>query len=257
VRFKFGKNWSDFVRNVGQLEVDQAKNNLVDNFDRSLLGKTFADVGCGSGLFSLAAIELGADVTSFDFDPLSVETCNALVNERAPQETDFLAFEADVLDQSTWKDIGHFDFVYSWGVLHHTGDMHLALKNVAKLVKPNGYLFIAIYNDQGLRSKLWWYVKYFYNRNIVCSWMVLAIFSPYFYLRALGRFLVFRRKLPRGMNTFYDMIDWLGGFPFEVAKPCEIKRFYQSIGFQLTKENLVGSKLGCNEFVFKNVSEVA
>ena len=54
----------------------------------------------------------------------------------------------------------------------------------------------------------------------------------------------------RGMSRWRDIIDWVGGYPYEVAKPEEIHDFYRARGFTLMKMKCGGVGLGCNEFVF-------
>jgi len=56
------------------------------------------------------------------------------------------------------------------------------------------------------------------------------------------------------MSRYYDMIDWVGGYPFEVAKPEEIFDFYRKRGFALEKLKTCGGGLGCNHFVFRRTS---
>jgi hypothetical protein len=73
---------------------------------------------------------------------------------------------------------------YSWGVLHHTGDMWTALENVAGLVKPDGQLWISIYNDQGEASHIWKLVKRSYNKSIVGKFLVLALGVPFLTVRS-------------------------------------------------------------------------
>lgn len=53
------------------------------------------------------------------------------------------------------------------------------------------------------------------------------------------------------MSAFHDVIDWVGGFPFEVASPQSIFDFYASRGMSLVGMNLVGRGHGCNEFTFQ------
>jgi hypothetical protein len=55
----------------------------------------------------------------------------------------------------------------------------------------------------------------------------------------------------RGMSRWHDIVDWVGGHPYEVAKPEEIFDFYRERGFNLTKMKCGGVGLGCNEFVFE------
>jgi hypothetical protein len=52
------------------------------------------------------------------------------------------------------------------------------------------------------------------------------------------------------MSRWHDIIDWIGGYPFEVATPDAIVRFCQIRGFEVTNVKSVGGRMGCNEFVF-------
>ena len=164
------------------------------------------------------------------------------------------------MDKEFLNSLGQFDIVYSWGVLHHTGSMWEALENAAALVKPNGLLFVAIYDDQGLKSKFWWNVKKFYCSSPIGKAFVSSVFVPYFALRTLITSIITREnvftayKKNRGMSIVHDWIDWLGGFPFEVAKVEEIEEFYKTKGFSLIKLIDRGSG-ACNEFVFVSQAE--
>ena len=250
VRFRFGKNWSSYEKGVDDLAISAAKSSLVNNLAEDLKGKTFLDIGCGSGLFSLAAHLLGAKVICFDYDQDSVDTANRLFSREISTTRAITAVKGDVLDAQFIEAFPKFDFVYSWGVLHHTGDMYLAFRSTIPLVKNDGKLFIAIYNDQGIISKFWLLIKFLYCSHWLLAKVIICIFSPYFYVRRTLRFLLKRTRLPRGMSTYYDMLDWLGGYPFEVAKPSAVVSFFENNGFRLVKSHLVGNKLGCNEFVF-------
>ena len=57
----------------------------------------------------------------------------------------------------------------------------------------------------------------------------------------------------RGMSYWHDQIDWIGGYPFEVAKPEEVFDFYRQRGFNLTRLKTWAGSLGCNEFVFSRL----
>src|SRR5215831_4307965 len=87
LRFEFGKNWSAFISVVNEDRVASAKASLKKALGKAdFHGLKFLDIGCGSGLFSLAAIQLGATVHSFDFDPHSVSATAELKRRYCPDE---------------------------------------------------------------------------------------------------------------------------------------------------------------------------
>src|SRR5262249_43922399 len=144
-----------------------------------LAGRNFLDVGSGSGLFSLAAMSLGAaKVHSFDYDPHSVACARELRRRFFPDSSQWTVEQGSALDGDYLTRLGQWDIVYSWGVLHHTGDMWNAFRNVRGLVRPRGRLFISIYNDQGDRSRRWTTVKAIYNRGRLPKCLVLGTFIP-------------------------------------------------------------------------------
>jgi 2-polyprenyl-6-hydroxyphenyl methylase/3-demethylubiquinone-9 3-methyltransferase len=231
------------------LEVDQ------------LAGKRFLDAGCGSGLFSLAARRLGAVVHSFDYDPKSVACTAELKRRYFPEDVLWTVEEASVLDPDYSASLGAFDVVYSWGVLHHTGQMWKALDLVAPLVAEQGKLFIAIYNDRGGASRRWAAIKRLYNRSPApVRWLLVLTTGACFQARAaLSRLARLQNPLPfrpqkqirvRGMSVWHDLVDWVGGYPFEVAKPEQILDFYRERGFLLQRLK-TDTGHGCNEYVFQ------
>lgn len=252
-RFAFGENWARFLSVLDDERIGLAEQSLrqmleVDN----LVGKSFLDVGSGSGLFSLAAHRLGARVHSFDYDPKSVACTLELKRRYAPSDPNWVVEQGSILDRDYLQALGKWDIVYSWGVLHHTGAMHQALENIVALTKEDSQLFIAIYNDQGFPSKYWSFVKSTYNRSAMARILLIAIHAPYLFgVRWLVRALSGQSPLQRGMSLWHDMIDWLGGYPFEVAKPEAMFRFFKSRGFVLKELKTCGGRMGCNEFVFE------
>jgi 2-polyprenyl-3-methyl-5-hydroxy-6-metoxy-1,4-benzoquinol methylase len=257
-RFAFGDNWARFLELVDEDRITSAEESLRTFLDVSdLKGKRFVDVGSGSGLFSLAAYRLGATVTSFDFDPQSV-ACTTELRRRYGDTERWTVEQGSALDADYLASLGTFDVVYSWGVLHHTGDMWTALDLVEKLIAPAGTLFLAIYNDQGRGSQMWRRVKKAYSgAGPTRQKAIVAATDAYFQTRALpGRTLnrLTRVKTPttpaRGMDRRRDLVDWVGGYPFEVAKPEQIFDFYRGRGYQLERMSTAGGGLACNQYVF-------
>jgi 2-polyprenyl-3-methyl-5-hydroxy-6-metoxy-1,4-benzoquinol methylase len=260
-RFEFGRNWRSFLTVLNDDRIAEAEASLKQSIglDR-IQGGTFIDVGSGSGLFSLAAHRLGASrIHSFDYDADSV-ACTAALRDRYGQPGATWTIErGSALDADYLARLGQFDVVYSWGVLHHTGAMWQALENVIRLVKPGGLLVVAIYNDQGRISRGWKLVKRLSNSGAIGRSAVIAVFVPYFVVRGLvvdvvrlrhpmARYRAYRRS--RGMSMWHDWMDWLGGYPFEVASPDAIFSFFRGRGFSLERLKTCGGGLGCNEFVF-------
>lgn len=260
-RFAFGKNWSKFLETINEERIKEAEQSLREMLHLdSLKEKSFLDIGSGSGLFSLAAARLGAEkIFSFDYDSHSVDCTRELRQRFFPDHKNWTIEKGSVLDKQYLNHVGVYDVVYSWGVLHHTGAMWQALENTIPLVKEGGYLFIAIYNDQGIISKVWTEIKKIYNKLPVFTrpFYVVLIWSP-FELLMMAKQVVTGHvpwqhwidyKKKRGMSILHDIVDWIGGYPFEVASPEKIFRFYRDGAFQL-KELKTKNGMGCNEFVF-------
>lgn len=263
-RFGFGRNWMAFLGDVDEERIGAAMGSLRQALGRAdLNGLSFLDIGSGSGLFSLAARRLGAKVLSFDYDRDSVECARELRRRYFRDDPGWRIETGSVLDVEYLKTLGTHDIVYSWGVLHHTGAMWKALANAIVPLKTGGLLFISIYNDQGAQSRIWTGIKRCYNRwPRWAGWMLLAAVGFYFETRTLFKRLLLRQnplpfarwreyKRDRGMSVWRDLVDWVGGYPFEVAKPEEIFDFYRSRGFSLLRLHTAAGGHGCNEFVFQ------
>ena len=259
VRFKFGENWLRFLKGLRPEDVREAEESLQEKLG-DIEGKTFMDIGCGSGLFSLAARNLGAKVVSFDYDEQSVECARFLKSEHHPDSESWTIHKGSALDREFLTGLGKADIVYSWGVLHHTGDMWKAMKNAVSCVKGGGRLFISIYNDQGGWSRVWKKLKYLYNTGP--KWlqgpMTLGCILWFEGRSLLIQLLCLRnpikyflqRKQGRGMGVWHDARDWMGGYPFEVAKPEEIFEFCHSQGHSLEFLKTNAGGIACNEYVF-------
>lgn len=264
-RFQFGKNWQSFLSVLDEERIVEAENSLKEYLGiYNLKGLTFLDIGSGSGLFSLAARRLDADVHSFDYDPLSVECTKELKRRYFKDDDKWFIQQGSVLDIEFMDSLGGFDIVYSWGVLHHTGDMNKALENAVKAVNDNGYLFISIYNYQVYWTAINTKIKRTYNKAPrFGKTVIVGMFVLFQFLKGLIKDILFLRnpykryadkKKSRGMSMWHDWIDWIGGYPFEVAKPEQIFDFYFERGFILQKIVTVGGGHGCNEYVFRKIT---
>jgi SAM-dependent methyltransferase len=261
-RFGFGSNWARFVAEISEKKIGRAQDSLARMIETdSLEGKSFIDIGSGSGLFSLAARRLGAEVFSFDFDPDSVACTRELRRRYFENDARWSVERGSVLDQSFTSKLPKFDVVYSWGVLHHTGRMWDALGTAADFAKQGSLLYVAIYNTQ-VWTPVWRRIKIVYNKlpvalQIPYLWVLfglleIRVFCFHAMFFRLGHYFRSRRNYDpvRGMSRWRDFVDWIGGLPFETATPEEIFDFYRERGFVLRRMRTCGARLGCNEFVF-------
>lgn len=260
--FRFGRNWQRYVGSY----LDSDRERIAAESLRDLVGDlkdtSFLDIGCGSGLFSLSAHRAGAAVvTSFDVDPDSVAATRVL-RTRAGSPDNWSVLHGSVLDPTFLGALPQADVVYSWGVLHHTGDMHTAIRNAAKLVKPGGLFAIAIYNrvtERPLPSERWLQIKRAYNRAPRSAQLAMeAVYALYWSLgtlrsgeNPLRAAREYRRS--RGMALWTDLVDWLGGYPYEFATAEEIVRYCEDqCGLQALRVlPALGRGTGNNQFVFE------
>jgi 2-polyprenyl-6-hydroxyphenyl methylase/3-demethylubiquinone-9 3-methyltransferase len=265
-RFEFGGNWARFLEVVDDKRIQDAENSLKHMLGiDDLKGTSFLDIGCGSGLFSLAARRLGASVYSFDFDPQSVACAAELKRRYFDRDGSWHIEKGSVLDLSYMEGLGKFDVVYSWGVLHHTGAMWLAIDNAVRRVSDNGgRLFIAIYNDQGWKSHVWWLIKSLYNRlprwlkapfvAVVAGLTHVAVILKYtLKLRPMTAIApLLKDERDRGMSAKYDKVDWIGGFPYEFVAFETLADYLSARGFSLVNEARTSS-WGCNELSLRRI----
>lgn len=260
MRFEFGKNWSRFVKSrFSQERCDVAKKRILEFVHRPSLEEVdFLDIGCGSGLHSLAAWQAGArKVHSFDYDTDSVAATKSLW-ERAGRPTNWTVEQGDVLNRAYLESLGKWNFVYSWGVLHHTGAMWQAIGNAQTTVADGGNLYIALYSadaDFKPSKEFWLDIKQKYNRagwfgRERMLWWYVWNFVLDRKLSKLPELIkrTWQYKFQRGMDLYADIRDWLGGWPMEYAGDQQTVDFLQQFGFRLA--NLKTGE-ACSEFLFQ------
>jgi SAM-dependent methyltransferase len=259
IRYAFGKNWAEFIdKNFSQSVVVDSRKHLAQ-FIRmdSLKGLTFVDIGCGSGVHSLAAYHMGADrIISFDYDPDSVATTKK-IHEYAGGPHNWSVEQGSVLDKSYMEDLPKSDIIYSWGVLHHTGDMWTAVRNAAIPMKSDSLLYIALYSSDNYVDpppEYWLKIKRQYNRvgALGKRWMELQYAMRFLVIPELkaghNPFEVMRKYRVRGMTYWTDVKDWLGGYPMDFASLHETQAFCKDeLGLDLVNV-LTGE--GCTEYLF-------
>jgi len=102
-------------------------------------GKTVIDVGCGAGRFTYGLLSLGAFVMACDQSAWALERTTQL----CAKFSDRLSTQR--INLLEWDDTAAYDLVFCFGVVHHTGNTYLAIRNVARKVKQDGRLFLMVY----------------------------------------------------------------------------------------------------------------
>jgi predicted RNA methylase len=257
--FSFGENWSQFAHKIDEPRIQEAEKSLIRLIGREgIQGKTFLDIGCGSGLSSLAAVRLGCrKLLAVDLDPKSVETTRKTLSLYAGggnwECRNISVFDLDP------AAVGTFDVVYSWGVLHHTGAMHKAIAKASMMVAPQGMLTLALYGKTPFCG-MWRVEKKIYSRSP--KWLQKIIETVYVEIVGLrlalkGESLKKRRETyfqQRGMDMYHDTRDWLGGYPYESISPEEALAYLRKIGFEPVRSFVTKSigflGAGCDEYSF-------
>lgn len=263
--FQFGKNWESYARLVSDSQVELAITGLSRLVGGDLKGKRFLDIGCGSGLHSLAALRLGAEeVMALDIDPTSVATTRLLLTKHADGGR-WSTQEKSVFDLQP-ESTGYYDVVYSWGVLHHTGDLYRALRSAAALVAPDGQFVFALYSRTPL-CWLWKLEKRWYSAASPIAQararsIYLGLFRIVYRMRHRDSFSHFVANYGtdntqmRGMDFHHNLHDWLGGWPYESISPADTEHCMQRLGMRQIRAfvrergtlGLLGS--GCDEYVY-------
>jgi 2-polyprenyl-3-methyl-5-hydroxy-6-metoxy-1,4-benzoquinol methylase len=260
--FAFGDNWASYAKLIDAPQIEEAEKGLLKLIPEGIEGRSFLDIGCGSGLHALAAARLGAKrILATDIDPMSVATTRRLLSEHAT-DSRWQAEQISVfdLDPDTY---GRFAIVYSWGVLHHSGDMWGAVRAAAALVEPGGLLVLSLYRttrcDALWKAQKRWYAKASPLAQRLARAGYISAYGTAYTLAGRGSFRKFvaNYKSARGMDFYHDVHDWLGGYPYETALAPEVDSKLTSLGFRAERifarptmtHGLLGS--GCDEYVYR------
>ena len=262
MQFDFGENWAAYSAHaINAARVEQARSDFAALLAGAggVSGKSFLDIGFGQGLSLLSAAASGARVFGIDINSRCGEVLNRnkalfpdVPNGDIPIAIGSI-LDPGAVDQCRQRspNADGYDIVHSWGVLHHTGDMRRALHNAAALVKPGGHLVVALYNRHW-SSRLWLAIKYAYCKSppVLRKGLVWLLW-PVIYV---AKWLVTKqnpRKQTRGMAFFYNVVDWVGGYPYEYASRKEVLELVEPLGFRCVRVIPSAVPTGCNEFVFR------
>ena len=262
--FRFGDNWASYARLIDEPAITEAKTGLLKLLPAdAIAGRSWLDIGCGSGLHAVAAARLGATkIYALDIDPQCVSTTRNVLEVYAAA-TPWRAEERSVFDLDPLVD-GQYDIVYSWGVLHHTGDLHEAITRAAAMVGPEGTLALALYRRTALDAFWKWEKRWYNNASERAQRRVQSIYVGLFWLASMlkGRnFQAFKRayRSRRGMDFLHDVHDWLGGYPYQSILAPEVDRLMAQLNFDAVRVfarprefGLLGS--GCDEYVYRRQS---
>lgn len=259
MRFKFGKNWQSFSNTaLDDEKIFQARNDFQSLFSGiDLKDKSFLDIGFGQGLTLNFAKEAGAIVLGIDVDRDNIgalrEVSKKFPEHKEPETRIISILDKEFSENNTSQN--KYDIVHSWGVLHHTGSMYEAITKASDLVGTDGYFVIAIYNKHW-SSPVWRWIKYLYN---ISPALVQKILARFFYLIIYFAKFIVTGKNPkneqRGMDFLHNVVDWIGGYPYEYASTKQITKFVNKLGFETLRINPALVPTGCNEFVFRKIQE--
>jgi 2-polyprenyl-6-hydroxyphenyl methylase/3-demethylubiquinone-9 3-methyltransferase len=214
--FSFGFNWESYVDMIMNEDIIERHKKDLDSiyksFNLDIRGLDVIDIGSGSGLSSVCFERLGAkSITSLDIDKHSYNATLLTKNKFGNGSSKWDVINKSVLDGIENK----YDLVYSWGVLHHTGNMFQAINIASNAVRDGGYFHVALYIDGPT------YLTHLKTKQKFASLdRDEKIDYLLNYLGGSGNDWFIPDN--RGMMKFHDALDWLGGLPYEVCNPNDL-----------------------------------
>jgi len=129
------------------VRLEYIKEKVCETFNRDVKdpkafkGLRILDIGCGGGLLSEPMARLGADVVGADASEVNIEVAKILA-EQSGLNIDYRATTSEALEESGEK----FDIILNMEVVEHVADVNLFMTSCAKMVKPDGLMFVATIN---------------------------------------------------------------------------------------------------------------
>lgn len=112
-----------------------------------LKGKRVLEIGCGLGLHSQLMAEAGARLTSIDLTPRAV----GLTQKRLALKD--IQSDVRVMDAENMEfEANEFDFIWSWGVIHHSAQTERIVSEVFRVLKPSGEFRSMVYHKRSINA---------------------------------------------------------------------------------------------------------
>lgn len=196
-------------------------------------GRRALDAGCGSGRWSYALAELGTDLVAFDLTEGGVEAASEQLSERS----NVSVCQANVFQPPFAEE--SFDFLMSWGVLHHTPDTHAAFRSLVPLVKPGGTMYVMVYERYSplmffFTNILRWFMRRLSDEQRYRACRYLVIRSPVV-ARLVGPFLMISVYKPGSgvdvQTLQFGLFDAYSPRYNHLHSRDEVRGWFQDAGF--------------------------
>jgi len=207
---------------------ERFKRNNV-NADDYFKNKVVVDAGCGSGKYSATLASLGAKkVIGIDIGEKGLEFANKQ-KQKHPRGNIIEYKNCSLIDIKL--DDSSVDMVWSNGVIHHTKDYEKCLSEFARIIKPDGNLYLYVEGEEGLYE-------------LLCDTLVKAH-------RGLPRSIVQNMLTSYGTDSgrIYWVMDNLFA-PYERKTRCEVEKLLHKHGFEDIFPMLRGLDIDNNEMVY-------
>ncbi|MBF0531704.1 MAG: methyltransferase domain-containing protein [Candidatus Omnitrophica bacterium] len=148
-------------------ENESFYNRVFDDFFQSLRiapGTKFLDAGCGPSHKSVLLAQRGCEVDAVDFSEFILRQAEKYIRDK--QLTERIHLQRDNLLALSYPD-GHFSHVLCWGVLLHVPQVEKAIAELARVVKPGGYLIVTENNMRSLQLVVQRRLRRFFSKNVV------------------------------------------------------------------------------------------
>jgi SAM-dependent methyltransferase len=150
---KYSRAWFDaidrsFLSAARYFATDSIPFDRLIPFEQ-LRGKRILEIGCGMGLHTELLATAGAELTSLDLTDTAIEATTRRL-ELKGLKARILKGDAENLP----FDDRSFDFVWSWGVIHHSSRTGRIVRQIARVLRPDGECRVMVYNREGIPARL-------------------------------------------------------------------------------------------------------